>query len=349
MSQAPIYVEEQTVRKILTWPMAIEATKQALSAVSNSSEKNGSLPTVDQPARSFTRTAERKGVLLSMPGYVGNYSIGNKKSDSLGCKLVTAFPKNLQLAQPLPNILANIFLMDSSTGQLKCIMEGTEITAWRTTAASLNATKYLYYERPGFQAPEGAVLAIIGCGVEGRYHAIGMCSTFGISEVRLWNRTKSKAESLKIELENLRNTFQNTNVKISIFELSETCATTADIVVTATFADSPVLSYKSLKKNVHVNAIGAGINHFSELDSELYLKGQLYVDTMTGAKIELKGLNAEIIGEVGEVINGFKPTPKDGITIFQSMGMACEDVLLAEAVYAALTDTECSALRISKM
>lgn len=41
---------------------------------------------------------------------------------------------------------------------------------------------------------------------------------------------------------------------------------------------------------------------------------------MTGAKIELKGLNAEIIGEVGEVINGFKPTPKDGITIFQSMG-----------------------------
>lgn len=80
-----------------------------------------------------------------------------------------------------------------------------------------------------------------------------MCSTFGISEVRLWNRTKSKAESLKIELENLRNTFQNTNVKISIFELSETCATTADIVVTATFADSPVLSYKSLKKNVHVN------------------------------------------------------------------------------------------------
>lgn len=103
-----------------------------------------------------------------MPGFIGNYKLPtidqSKTLNSLGCKLVTAFSKNDQLNPPKPNILANIFLLHENTGELKAILQATEITAWRTAAASLVATKYLYSNRPS--RPQIETLAIVGCGVQ---------------------------------------------------------------------------------------------------------------------------------------------------------------------------------------
>lgn len=108
------------------------------------------------------------GVLLCMPGFIGNYRLTSinetKLFNSLGCKLVTAFPSNSQLIPPKPNILANIFLMNDVTGEIKAIVQGTEITAWRTAAASIVATKFLYSSRPSLPKIDG--LAILGCGVQ---------------------------------------------------------------------------------------------------------------------------------------------------------------------------------------
>lgn len=111
------------------------------------------------------------GVLLTMPGYIGNYKLSKsalkqptKVFSSLGCKLVTSFSKNSELNPPKPNILANIFLFNENTGELKAVIKGSEITAWRTAAASLVATKYLSLQRSSdHQAPS---VAIIGCGVQ---------------------------------------------------------------------------------------------------------------------------------------------------------------------------------------
>lgn len=103
-----------------------------------------------------------------MPAFIGNYKLTSinptKLYNSLGCKLVTAFPKNSQLQPPKPNILANIFLMNELSGELKALIQGTEITAWRTAAASIVATKFLYSSRPS--SPKIDSLAILGCGVQ---------------------------------------------------------------------------------------------------------------------------------------------------------------------------------------
>lgn len=105
-----------------------------------------------------------------MPGFIGNYKLASinqtKRFNTLGCKLVTAFPNNSQLQPPKPNILANIFLMNELTGELKAIIQGSEITAWRTAAASIVATKFLYSSRPS--SPKIDSLAILGCGVQVR-------------------------------------------------------------------------------------------------------------------------------------------------------------------------------------
>lgn len=108
------------------------------------------------------------GILLCMPGYISNYklSTGDQSNvfNSLGCKLVTSFKDNEKLSPPKPSIMGNIFLFSSQTGELTAIIAGSEITAWRTAAASLVATKYLHTNRPS--SLQINTLAIVGCGVQ---------------------------------------------------------------------------------------------------------------------------------------------------------------------------------------
>lgn len=103
-----------------------------------------------------------------MLGYIDNYRLStvdaSKVFDTLGHKLVTAFPGNTKLEKPLPIILGTIFLFDTKTGKLKSIIEATEITAWRTAATCLVATKYLYFDRLGDKKEK--VVAVLGCGVQ---------------------------------------------------------------------------------------------------------------------------------------------------------------------------------------
>lgn len=110
-----------------------------------------------------------------MPGFLGNYKLPKTATDqpskifnTLGCKLVTSFSKNSELSPPKPNVLANIFLFNEDTGELKAIIQATEITAWRTAAASIVATQYLYLERASVrEAPHlPKTLAIVGCGIQ---------------------------------------------------------------------------------------------------------------------------------------------------------------------------------------
>lgn len=106
------------------------------------------------------------GVLLCMPGFIGNYKLSgsSKVFNTLACKLVSSFPGNRFLNPPKLNILGHIFLFSVETGQLNAIISGDEFTAWKTAASSLVATKYLFTNRPS--KPAIKTLAILGCGVE---------------------------------------------------------------------------------------------------------------------------------------------------------------------------------------
>lgn len=79
-------------------------------------------------------------------------------------------------------------------------------------------------------------------------------------------------------------------------------------------------------------AVGAGINHHSELDGSVYSNGQIYVDTMVSANVELSTLQHPIVGEVGEVMLNVKKAPaSDSLTIFQSMGK-CYKLIITKCV-----------------
>lgn len=109
-----------------------------------------------------------------MPGFIGNYKLtktgsgsnaNTKIHNSLGCKLITAFPGNARLSPPKPVIIGNIFLFSEFTGELKAIVQASDITGWRTAAASLVSTDYLYLKRQNIVCAS-KVAAIVGCGVQ---------------------------------------------------------------------------------------------------------------------------------------------------------------------------------------
>jgi thiomorpholine-carboxylate dehydrogenase len=162
----PLFIRESTVKELLNWNDCVDAMESALVAATNGS-KIADKPFSSQTARTFTVVPGR-GVLLTMPGYVGNYKLnpvtGDEKHSTLACKLVTSFGGNSQLNPPLPTILATILMFDSETGKLKAIVDGTEITAWRTAAVSLAATKFLFYNSR--RRSGGHTLAICGTGTQ---------------------------------------------------------------------------------------------------------------------------------------------------------------------------------------
>jgi thiomorpholine-carboxylate dehydrogenase len=85
-------------------------------------------------------------------------------------------------------------------------------------------------------------------------------------------------------------------------------------------------------------AIGAGTNHHSELAMDIYQSARVYVESSVGLQTELKGIASLVSGEIGAIIDGRKQRDADGMTnggrsVFQSMGNAIEDGVMANLIY----------------
>lgn len=168
--------------------------------------------------------------------------------------------------------------------------------------------------------------------------------------VNLWNRTKSRAEELRSELNKLF-----PGLPITVLDTSTGCVNDADVVVTATSASSPLFGRSDFRKaSVHVNgnecgcenprelliiiallhlAIGAGVHHHSEVNIDVYQSASVFIESNVGIQTELKGIEPFISGEIGELIDGRKHSNESGVSLFQSMGNALEDGVMANLIY----------------
>lgn len=186
----PLFIREAVVEELLSWSECVEAMESALVAATKNS-KTADEPFSSQTLRTFT-PAEKRGVLLTMPGFVGNYTIdsvtGDTRHSTLACKLVTSFAGNSQLNPPLPSILATILLFDESSGRVRAILEGTEITAWRTASVSLAATKHLY---SGLNN-RAKTLAICGCGTQVSFSLIHSLIDFNDTTIAQFVKINNK-------------------------------------------------------------------------------------------------------------------------------------------------------------
>jgi len=117
---------------------------------------------------------------------------------------------------------------------------------------------------------------------------------------------------------------------------AEEAVRNADVIVTATSSQTPVLKGQWLKSGSHVNAIGACRPDWRELDDEAMKKNVVFVDSREGAMRESGDVilsGAKIYAELGEALARKVPAPANETTIFKSLGMAVEDIAAANLVY----------------
>jgi ornithine cyclodeaminase/alanine dehydrogenase-like protein (mu-crystallin family) len=251
-----------------------------------------------------------RGVLAQHGGFFG---IMPASGDSMGIKMVTYYPDNAGSVRPTH--MAVMALFDPKTGEPLALMDGRYLTEMRTAAVSAVATAAL-------AARDAKVLTLLGAGVQARAHLELLPYVRQFQEVRIWNHNRERAERFAQEH------------RIKSMPL-EAAVRDADVVVTVTSSQQPILKGEWLKRGAHVNAVGASRPDWRELDDSA-MGNVVIVDSYEGARNEsgdviLSGVTP--YAELGEILNSSKPARANETTVFKSLGMAVEDVATARLVY----------------
>jgi alanine dehydrogenase len=316
-----LVLDEAQVSRLLDMDDAIGAVDAALRAQSAGE--------ASFPLRQALRAPG--GILGAMPGVITG------SHPALGAKLVTFFLGNAERGIHTHN--AVIALFDPNTGAPLALMDGRYITEIRTAATSAVATRTL--------APSSAgVLAILGTGVQARSHIDALSRVMRIEELRVWGRTKSKAEALASWAAAER------KMPARAAASAEEACRGATVVCTTTAASQALFDAEAISMGAHVNAVGGSTPAMRELPGALMSRARIFVDSIEGAMHEA----ADIIQAIAEgalpaeprltlladAVAGKTPgrTSREEITIFKSLGIAIEDIACAALVYARATQRD---------
>ena len=289
-----LILDEAEVEELLDPAGCVDAMEAGLTALARGE--------VHLPLRTMVRPPGAESLIALMPAHRS----GDRPL--YGLKTFVFVPDNP--SRGLDPHQGTVALFDGETGQTVAIMNAAPITTIRTAACSALATRTLARD-------DARVLAIIGAGHQGRAHQRVLPAVLPFERVLLAGR-----------------------------DTAEEAVRQADVVVTATSSAEPVLRREWLKDGVHVNAVGACFPHIRELDGETVAAATFFVDRRESAEAEAgdyllaleEGAIAEghIAAELGQVLTGAHPgrTSREEITIFESLGIAVEDLFAAEYVVA---------------
>ena len=295
-----LVLSRDEVRRLLDLEQLLEALERVFVELSAGR--------VSVPPRIAAST--ERGFLGAMPGYADGI---------LETKLVSVFAGNHELG--LPSHQAMIALFDHETGKPLALMDGTEITAVRTGAASAVATRAL-------ARADARVLAVLGAGVQARSHVDAVTRVRELEEVRVASRDADHAAALAAE------------VGGTACASFEEAVSGADIVCACTDSGQPLFPADWLTPGMHVTSVGASRDG-PELDREVVRAGLLAVESRVafepypaGAH-ELQGLDPSNAVELGEILAGTRQgrTSPEQVTVYKSTGHAVEDAAAAGLVY----------------
>jgi ornithine cyclodeaminase len=309
-------LSKQDVQQAVPMREAIEIVKGAFTQLSAGKAV--------VPLRTQLPVERYEGVTLFMPAYLS-------ESDDLGVKIVSVFPRNLEMGWP--TIFALVVVVEASTGRPVAVMGGTYLTALRTGAASGAATDLLARQ-------DARVAAIFGAGVQGRTQLLAVCEVRDIERAWVYDVNSWAAERYAEEMAGKGRVPADVKVASSPAE----AVREADVLCTATTSKTPVFADGDLKPGVHINAVGSFTPQMQEIPEQTVGRARLVVDSREGCLSETgdlifpirKGLITEdhIYAELGEIADGIKPGRESAeeITLFKAVGNAVQDVSVARAV-----------------
>jgi ornithine cyclodeaminase/alanine dehydrogenase-like protein (mu-crystallin family) len=268
--------------------------------------------------------AHHRGEWVMQPKvYVTNYPAGDFRAmPAIGgghalLKWVTSFPGNPGLG--LPTVTGLVLLSNAETGQLEAVLDAASVTALRTAAAALLAADTL--ERDGASS-----VAVIGCGVNGA-ETVRMLLAHGRAPV-VWDvdevRRRSVADRMGVEV-------------AESLDHGLAC----DVVITVTPGRNTLFGPGSLRPGQHVSLLGADGPGKAEIAAEELARAHVFCDDWEqashggelAAAVQSGLLGRADVTELGQVLAGEAAgrTGDDDVTLFDSTGLAIQDLAIARA------------------
>jgi alanine dehydrogenase len=265
------------------------------------------------------------GDFRAMPALGGGFAM---------LKWISSFPGN-PAAYGLPTVMGVVCLSDAGTSAPRMLLDARAVTALRTGAVAAVAAQAL-------ARPAAATVGIVGCGLHGAWAARCLAAA-GYGPGACFDVESSAATSLAAEL------------GWSAADRAE--AASQDVVVTVTPGDQPVLLHSDLRPGQHVAALGADAHGKSEVELEAFAGMRCFCDEWEqassggelAAPVAAGRLSRHDVTEIGDVLTGTVPGRRSGdeVTLFDSTGLAIQDLAIAQAVLDAWREGRIEAGEIS--
>lgn len=246
-------------------------------------------------------------------------------------KVNANFPGN-PAAHRLPTIQGVLVLFDATRGVPLAIMDSMAITTLRTAAASAVAANHL-------ARADAHTATFIGCGVQVRAHVAAISAVRRLRHVYVFDIDEPKAIRFASEMLS-RHRLESISVATDL----RAATRASDIIVTCTSATNPFLGVDDVSPGAFVAAVGADNEHKHELEVALLREAAIVVDDVDQCAtigdlhhaIDAGALTrADVRATLGEIVSGVKPgrMRDDEIIVFDSTGVAIEDVAAASVVF----------------
>jgi alanine dehydrogenase len=276
---------------------------------------------VQMPAKSYIDLPRYDGDFRSMPAYMDS-----GEWDAAGIKWVNVHTDNPE-RYDLPTVMGTMVYSNPENAFPLAIMDGTTLTRKRTGAAAAVATDHL-------AVTDATSLGIVGAGVQSYTQLEAISVVRDIETVVVADKREAAVRQFVDRFDD--------EFDVRGGSVSEAAA--CDVLSTVTPVESPIVSADDVGERTHVNAMGANAPGKNELAADLVANAKLVIDdyeqcTHSG-EINVpwsRGLldDDDIYGELGEIVAADKPgrLPEDGVTVFDSTGLAIQDVAAARVVY----------------
>lgn len=249
-----------------------------------------------------------------------------------GCRLTRRFASKVYVTHPERGAGFLVTLFDSDHARILATIEADALGQMRTGAASAVASKYLARQN-------AAVMGLLGSGWQAESQLAAVAQVRALSEVRVYSTTKERRENFAATMS------KRLGLNVRAVESAEAAVREADIVTTITTSRDPVLKGEWLAPGTHINAAGSNHSKRRELDALAVQRSQVVaVDALDQARLEAGDLvqaaeedcfSWDRALELGEVVAGRRSGRESDhqITLFESQGLAAQDLVLADAVY----------------
>lgn len=304
----PMILDKSKILPQLSFEKLIPIIAQGFKDFHSGQAKVASITNIDVP--------EARGEMHIKPGYMAS-------GDHICVKIATCYYDNP--AQGLPTRDGVLVLANRRNGRIEAILcDSGLITDMRTAGASAVAVDAL-------AKPDAMTLGLIGVGTQAYWHALAIEHVRPIKQIYVWGRKTDKAKRLAERLAG--------ETKASVQTETLDIVAASDLVVTATPANSPILTNEQLNPGVVVVAMGADAAGKRELGPKILSQASLVVaDSLKQCKSvgELQWPDAKSarIAELGAILAGSEMGRKSrkDIIVFDSTGVAFQDVVSASEV-----------------